>query len=452
MTAVTELDQLSAIDWDAVTDEAVRLLGAYLRIDTSNPPGNEAEACGWLAGVLDAEGIPYRMFDPGDGRLSLAATLRSTPSGSVVSDGAADAGALVLLSHIDVVPVERAYWSVDPFAGELRDGYIWGRGAIDMKGMGIIELMVLLLHHRLRLPLRRDLRLLAVADEEAGGLAGIEFLDRMHADVIECACVINEGGSGATGIFGIDRPIFQIAVAEKSPLWLRLRTSGTSGHGSVPHRDGAIDRLLAALGRVTAWERPVHVAPVVQQHFDALHRAGIIAAPASASVLRALAADVPRVHSMITNSVAITSVTAGVRHNVIPSQAEATLDVRLVPGYAPDTFIDELRAVIADPLVEIETVFSSSTPISPIGTDAWAALVAATQEHVPGAAVVPGVSTGFTDSRAFRRRDIPAYGFSPLLLSADEAGRTHGTDERISIANLRLGIQILLSAVRRFCG
>lgn len=447
MTVATELSQLSAIDWPAVTDEAVRLLGAYLRIDTSNPPGNEAEACAWLAGVLDAEGVPYRTFDPGDGRLSLAVTLRGD-----ASHGPSRGAPLVLLSHVDVVPVERAYWSVDPFAGELRDGYLWGRGAIDMKGMGLIELMVLLLHHRLGLPLRRDLTLLAVADEEAGGLAGIEFLDRAHPDVINCACVINEGGSGTTGVFGVERPVFQIAVAEKSPLWLRLRTSGTSGHGSVPHHDSAIDRLVAALARVAAWERPMHIAAVVQQHFDALHHAGVLASPATAATLRALATDVPRVHSMITNSVAVTSITAGVRHNVIPSQAEATLDVRLVPEYRPEEFIHTLRAVIADPLVEIDTVFSSSTPVSPVDTEAWTALAAAAREHVPDAVVVPGVSTGFTDSRVFRRRGIPAYGFSPLLLSADEAGRTHGTDERISVANLRLGMQILLSAVRHFCG
>lgn len=431
------------LDWDALTDEATRLLSEFIRIDTSNPPGNEAAACDWLRGQLDAEGIPSRTCDAGEGRASLVATL--------AGDGSRGA-ALVLLNHTDVVPAQREHWRDDPFSGRVQDGTVWGRGASDMKGMAIVELMVLLLHRRLRLPLTRDLVFMAVADEESGGTHGIEFLDRAHPELLDCAFVLNEGGAGTAELMGVERPVFQVSVAEKGPLWLRLSATGTAGHGSVPHNDNAIDRLLRALANIAAWERPLVLTPPVAAYFDALYQRGVLTVEPAEDVRRALAAEVPRLHSLQTNSIAVTSVTAGVKHNVIPSRAEATLDVRLVPDYEPARFIKELHSTIDDPLIEVETVFSSSTPASPTQTELWRAIEAATAELVADAVVVPSVSTGFTNSRAFRRRGIPAYGLAPFLLSPDEAARAHGTDERLTIANLRLGMQLMLSIVRRVCG
>lgn len=431
------------LDWDALTEEAVALLSEFLRLDTANPPGHERIACDWLARVLDAEGLPYQTYALDPDRPSLVVRL--------AGDGSRGRP-LVLLNHTDVVPVEREYWSEEPYGGAVRDGYIWGRGALDMKGMGVIELMTVLLHHRHHLPLRRDLVFIAVADEEAGGAHGIEFLDRAHPEVLDCDFVINEGGTGASEVFGVRRNVFHVGIHEKGPLWLRLVTTGTPGHGSVPHEDNALERLVRALARLQQWQRPLVSTFEVDAYFQALHEQGVFPDDPTPERLRALAAEHPRAHSLLTNSMTATTARAGVRHNVIPARAEATIDVRLLAGYEPGRFIEELRAAIDDPAVAIETVFEASTPASPIDTELYDAIRGAVHEVMEDAAVVPSVSTGFTDSRVFRRRGITAYGFVPVLLGPEDAGRVHGNDERLSIESLRLGMQILHETVRRVCG
>ena len=368
----------------------------------------------------------------------------------LAGDGSAG-GPLLLLNHTDVVPAEAAHWQEDPLAGVVRDGYVWGRGAVDMKGMAVLELLTLLACRRLRIPLRRDLVFAAVADEEAGGTYGIDFLAECHPNAIDCDFVINEGGTGAGEIFGVRRPVFHVGIAEKGPLWLRLSATGTPGHGSVPHDDNALERIVRALGRIQAWERPTLLTAEVAAYFDALHHAGILPHPPTAEVLRALAAEHPRLHSMQTNSVAVTTLTSGVRPNVIPAEASATLDVRLVSGYSPERFLAELHGVIDDPRVRVQTIFSSSTPASPMDSPLYCAIRESVEAICPGAAVVPSVSTGFTDSRVFRRRGIPAYGFMPLLLEPPDMGTVHGNDERLSITALGLGLRILFQVVRSVC-
>lgn len=429
------------IDWQAVTDEATGLLSEYLRFDTTNPPGNEAAACAWLSELLAAEGVEHEVVSTGPGRASLLARIRGDGTGG---------RALLLLNHIDVVPAEPERWSREPFGGAVLDGYIWGRGAIDMKGMGIVQLLVLLLHRRLGLPLRRDLAFLAVADEETGGRQGIEYLDERHPALLDCAFVINEGGAGTPELFGVQRPVFQVTVAEKSPLWLRLIAHGTPGHASVPHDDNPADRLVRALARLHGWKQPLRLTPPVAAYFDALHHAGLIGRPGPA-LREALAADIPRMRAMQSNTLTVTTLQAGIKTNVIPSHAEATLDVRLVPGYDAEAFLNELYAQIDDPLIRIETLFTSSTTTSPTTTELWRAIEEGAREVIEDAVVVPSVSTGFTDSRVFRRRGIPAYGFMPVLLGPDDASRTHGHDERLSIDNLRLALQIMYAVVRRAC-
>ena len=270
--------------------------------------------------------------------------------------------------------------------------------------------------------------------------------------MLDCDYVINEGGTGATELFGVERPVFSIGVAEKGPLWLKLTTTGRPGHGSVPHDDSAATRLMRALARIDEWERPLEPAAEVLEYFHQLHEAGIIEQEPTAELLSELAAENPRVKSVQMNSIALTTFKAGVKHNVIPAQAEATIDCRLIPGYDPERFIAELRAVIDDPAVKIEEIFAASTPPTPLDTELYAVMTRAAKDAIEEAAVVPGVSTGFTDSRVFRRRGIPAYGFVPILVEPDDVGRVHGNDERISIENMRLGTQILLATVRGICG
>jgi acetylornithine deacetylase/succinyl-diaminopimelate desuccinylase-like protein len=432
------------IDWDAWTEQATQWLSDYIRVDTVNPPGNETRACDFLGRILDAEGIPYDLYDPHD-------PTRQTLVARLPGDGTRGK-ALILLNHTDVVPFERSHWTVEPLGGEVRDGYIWGRGAMDMKGMGIMELVTFLLHRRLGLPLRRDLVFMAVADEEAGSAYGVEFLDREHPELMDCEYVLNEGGGGSTEVLGVERNTISIGVSEKGPLWLTLRAHGRPGHGSVPHDDNAADRLVRALQRIQDWKRPLLPSPEVREYFQQLFEAGVLDRAPTEEVLAEIAETNPRMKSVQTNSISLTTLTAGVKHNVIPATAEATLDVRLVPGYDPDRFVRELSEVIADDKVEVERVFESSTPPSRLDTELYEVMAREAKRAIEDAVVVPSVSTGFTDSRVFRRRGVTAYGFTPALTAPGDQGRVHGNDERLSIENLRLGMQILHATVRGICG
>ncbi|MDA0351082.1 MAG: M20/M25/M40 family metallo-hydrolase [Chloroflexi bacterium] len=431
------------IDWDALGEQATEWLSEYIRVDTINPPGNESRAVAWFGEILDREGIPYETYGATPDRLNLVARLPG--------DGSRGK-ALILLNHTDVVPFEREHWTVEPMAGEIRDGFIWGRGATDMKGMGIMEFISFLLHKRHNLPLKRDLVFMAVADEEAGSAFGAEYLAKEHPELLDCEYVINEGGSGTVEVLGVERPTFNIGVSEKGPFWLKLRTVGAPGHGSVPTADNAAVRLVRALDRIAAWDRPLIVTPEVQEYFQLLHEAGVVAEAPTESMLAGLAAQHPRIHSLQTNSISLTTLHAGVKMNVIPAEATATLDCRLVPAYDPEEFMRELREVIDDAGVEITREFESSTPPSRLDTELYAVMSATAKSHVEDALVVPSVSTGFTDSRVFRRHGITAYGFIPVLLGPKEVGRAHGNDECLSIENLRMGIRILHDTIRGICG
>jgi acetylornithine deacetylase/succinyl-diaminopimelate desuccinylase-like protein len=428
------------LDWDAITGEAVSLLSEYLRLDTVNPPGNERLACDWLGRVLDHEGIPYRLYARDPYRPTLVATLPG--------DGSRGR-ALVLLNHTDVVPIERDGWAEEPFAGLVKDGVIWGRGALDMKGMGIMELIAVLLMRRLRLPHRRDIVFLAVADEEAGSEYGVEFLAREHPDALEAEYVLNEGGWGTTEALGTARPAFNCSVSEKGPCWLTLVAEGRPGHGSIPHDDNALARLVRALGRVLDWQRPRSVVPEVDEYFARAHRHGYLAETPTHEVIGRLGAHNPLVNAITTNTISLTTIRAGVKHNVIPARAEATLDCRLLPGAGVEAFIAEVARVIDDPKVRIERGLVSSTPTSPADTELMRVIEDVAREHIEEAAVLPSVSAGFTDSRVFRRQGVTAYGFVPVVVEPAEAATIHGHNERLSVENLRLGCQVLFEVVRR---
>ncbi|MEX0786352.1 MAG: M20/M25/M40 family metallo-hydrolase, partial [Dehalococcoidia bacterium] len=298
------------IDWDKVTDEATDLLSRYLAIDTTNPPGNEEPAARWLEGVLRQDGIDdITFYDASDetskGRVSLRAVLKGDGSGRP----------MVLLNHTDVVPVEREGWDEEPFAGLIKDGVIWGRGAVDMKGMGIMELIAMLLVKRHNIALKRDLVFFAMADEEAGSEYGAEWLARNHPETLDAEFVLNEGGWGTTEVLGTKRPAFNCAVSEKGPCWLRLSTEGRPGHGSVPLGNNALDRLVRALHKVLEWERPHAVVPELGEYFAQAHEAGYFDGdPREENILR-LAEENPLISSLTSNSISLTTARAGVKHN-----------------------------------------------------------------------------------------------------------------------------------------
>ncbi len=432
---------MATIDWDAVTEEATDLLSRYIAIDTSNPPGREQAAADFLAGVLREDGIECQIYPLPDGRANLSARL----------PGDGRKRPFVLLNHMDVVPVEHAFWQEEPFAGVVKDGFVWGRGAIDMKGMGIMELLTLLLLRRNNIPLSRDLLFVAAADEEAGGELGIEWLDKNHPELFDVEYVINEGAFGSEGMFGTPRPVFSCSVGEKGPLWLRLRTEGSPGHGSTPHGDNCLERLVRALYKVQTWERPATLLPEMHPLFEFMRELGVIEGELSQDTLDGLAKRIPLLRALLTDTISVTMSNAGIKANVIPTTAEAVIDCRLLPGHEPAWFIDQLKAVIDDPRVQVEQVLESHTPISPVDTELLHIIDAVVREYVPQSVLLPSVSPGFTDSRTFRRRGVVAYGFVPCLLKPAELASAHGHNERISIDNLRLGTQILFEIVQRMC-
>lgn len=432
------------IDWAEIEQEATDLLQRYLRIDTTNPPGGEEAGAALLAETLRREGVEPTIYDAGNGRVSLSARLPGT--------GGGDLRPLVLLSHIDVVPAEASYWKKPPFAGVLEDGVLWGRGALDMKGLGVMELLVFLLLRRHRVAHRRDVLLLAVADEEEGGAFGMEWLAERHPELLRADAVINEGAFGFGELMGHRGLVFGVATSEKAPLWLRLTTRGRPGHGSVPHRDNAAVRLTRALSRIVEARQPVKLRPEMEATFDTLKREGMLPADLDVrdpGVLTLAAEQNDLFRALLTNTVSLTTVSSGRKHNVIPADATATLDCRLLPGEKVDAFLADLRALVDDEAVAIEPVLSCEPLVSEIRTSILEHVEATIAAETQGGVVMPMISPGFTDSRVYRRHGVPAIGYAPVLLTTEEVGTVHGHDERISTANLALGTRLLLDTVRR---
>ncbi|MEX0749825.1 MAG: M20/M25/M40 family metallo-hydrolase [Dehalococcoidia bacterium] len=436
------------IDWDAITSEAAQLLSDFIRIDTSNPPGREKAACDWLADIFRREGIDdVAFYDASDGSEHGAERMNMTARLS----GSGGKRPLVLLSHTDVVPVERQYWDFEPFSGAVVDGVIYGRGALDMKSMGIMELMAMLIIKRNGLLHSRDIVYMALADEEAGGKWGIEWVEQHHPELLDAEYVINEGGWGNAEVFGTRRPAFNASISEKGPLWLKLTAEGRPGHGSVPHPDNALERLVRALFRIREWARPVNVVPELREYFERLHRAQVFKGDGTQQSMEQLARDNLLANALLTNTISTTSMRSGMKHNVIPAIAEATIDCRLLPGTDHEAFTQQVRDAVDDGKVRVEPIFSADTPASSTDTELFALIEDVVHDHMEEALVLPSVSAGFTDSRVFRRHGVESYGFIPILLEQDEAATIHGHNERITVDNLRLGTQILFETVRRLC-
>ncbi|HEX6032358.1 MAG TPA: M20/M25/M40 family metallo-hydrolase [Tepidiformaceae bacterium] len=430
-----------SIDWDALFEEAVGVLCRYIRVDTSNPPGRERLACEFLGEILRREGIEYELYDAGDDRVSLRAVLK----------GDGSKRPFMLLNHTDVVPVEREFWEEDPFGGLVKDGFIWGRGALDMKGLGVAQLMTFLTLKRQGVPLARDVVFFAQADEEAGSEYGMRFLVREHLETLDAEYVINEGGGGITELFGVERPVYAIGVAEKGPLWLRLVAEGRPGHGSVPHEDNALDRLVRALHRVQAWEQPLTVPEVLSEYFARLSRAGIYKGDPTPDGLREEAASNERIRAMLMNTISATTVSAGIKHNVIPARAEATIDIRLLPGVDPAEFQAELERVIDDPKVRIEEVHVRSSDTNPFDTELFRVMEDVVHEFMEDAVVVPGMQVGFTDSSELRNLGRISYGFSGGLNTPELSRTVHGHNERVSLESFRLNCEMIYEVTRRMC-
>jgi acetylornithine deacetylase/succinyl-diaminopimelate desuccinylase-like protein len=439
-------------NWDQVEAQASDLLAAYLRINTTNPPGQEAAAAAFLAGVFAQHGILAQVAEAAPGRANLLAVL---PAADVRQPP------LLLTHHMDVVTADAAEWSLDPFGGLERDGYLYGRGALDTKGLGIMHLLGMLLLQASGGPRHRHVLYLAVADEEVNSAHGMVWALDHWRDELAGATAWGEGGMGLRGVLG-PAPFFGIATAEKLSLTLRLTAHGQSGHGSSPHRQNANEILAQAIVRVAAWEQPLEITPVaaemMQQAGTTLGgcRGWLLRRPQqslTAPLYRSLLAAQPLFAAMLHDTVSVTIVRGGDKDNVIPGVAEATLDVRLLPGREPDSFIARLKQVVQDPRIEV-TVLDTPTaaPVSPTTNPLYTTLSRVIQRQASGALVSPMQLTGCTDGRWLRRRGLPTYGLAPIIVDEQELAGIHGPDERLSRANLRLGTRIVFETLLALCG
>ena len=429
--------------------EAVQLLSEYLRIDTTNPPGNEDRATAFLERVLSEEGIDCQVHESAPGRSNLYARLR----------GDGSKRAVVMLSHSDVVPADRTYWSVDPFGGLVRDGYIWGRGALDMKNLGIAELVVFLALHRSRFPLKRDVVFLVTADEEAGGAAGARWITRNRPELVSDAeFLINESGKGR---LENGRAVYSIDITEKSPCWIRLVARGEPGHGSRPKPHSAVNRLIRALNAILAYTPPIKVTDAAERYFAGIahlqkdgYRERFADIRGTVRDSRFLSALLRNQHhaAILRNTISITMLQGSDKINIIPQAATAELDCRLLPGETPDDFVQELKKVVGDDGIEMETTLNFGNTSSPFDSHLVDAVREVVARHHERAEVVPNILSGFTDSHYFRELGIHCYGFMPFLLVDDELRRIHGNDERISVENMERGPRILFEVMEKLCG
>ena len=435
-------------DWKALEEEAVGLLSRYIQIDTTNPPGNEIKAAEFLKTIFDREGIEARIIEAAPGRASIYARLRGNGAKKPI----------VLMHHMDVVPADGRLWKVPPFSGAVKDGEIWGRGALDNKGAGIFQLLTLVALKRQNIQLKGDVIFLGTADEEAGGEMGAGFLLEKHASLFkDVSVVFNEGGGIRVGDDG-RAGIYRVGASEKVPLWLRLTAVGTPGHAASPGGDQAVLKLISALGRIASYQSPIKVIPEVQQfYFD-----GAASAPAGRreqylDLRKALqepgfAAEFTRDRSnnaRVRNTITITRLNGSDKINVIPAEATAEIDVRLLPGESPQGFIAELRRVMADESIKIDIIMSRAAATAPPSPEAMKAIVEFANRHDPGVQIFSPLLAGFTDCHYFRVKGIPCLGFLPQRSTASAEGLVHGVNERVAIDRLTSALRGMYEIVSK---
>jgi acetylornithine deacetylase/succinyl-diaminopimelate desuccinylase-like protein len=417
-------------------DESVELLGELIRINTSNPTHPERPAAEWVAAKLDEVGIESQIIEAAPGRASTIARIAGTDSGRAP---------LLVHGHLDVVPAERSEWSVDPFAGEIRDGYLWGRGAIDMKDMDAMTLALVREWARTGRQPARDIVLAFVSDEEAGGREGAHYLVDHHPELFaDCTEAISEVGGFSVSLNESLR-LYMIETAEKGIHWMRLRANGRPGHGSMLHEDNAVTRLAAVVSRIGAHEFPIVMTDTVRALLEAIAKVtGMDLDPDHPEAwLPKLGSMARMVGAVLRNTANPTMLQAGYKANVIPSSAEATIDARFLPGQEEALLaaIDEL----AGPGIERETIVSDIAVQTTFDGALVDAMSAALRAEDPNGVPVPYLMSGGTDAKSFSTLGMRCFGFAPLLLppDLDFASLFHGIDERVPIEGLKFGVRVL---------
>ena len=445
--------RISAERLQQYSNLAVTWMQEYLRVDTTNPPGNEMRAVEFYKKILDAEGIETRAFEYAPGRGDLWARIPHTTAEAKRP--------LILLNHMDVVTSDASHWKVPPFSGEIRDGYIWGRGAQDMKDEGLAQLVVMVMLKREKVALDRDVIFLAVSDEEADGTGSDWFISHQRELLGNAEFLINEGGEnllqgGKVKFVGVD-------VGEKTTYWMKVVAHGRPGHGSRPNPDSAPNRLVRALNRIIAYRTPMRVLPVVDEFLrDMAPQETAERAAEYRNIHKAIEdpkfqEEVEKDESLnflLRDTISLTMMGGSEQTNVIPPEAWANLDVRILPGGDPKALLEAVRKVVNDPNVSVEPINGEFRVANYSGTDnaLYAAIKEVSGKYFPGTPVVPHITSGYTENQRYRPLGIASYGFNPYTATEEEGSTEHGNDERIRVEEVRRGPRVLFDVVAAVAG
>ena len=441
-------------DWEDARAETISKLQTMIRFDTVNPPGNELPLAIYIESVLKAEGIETELLHPARDRAQVVGRIRGDGSSRPV----------ILLAHMDVVSVDRASWSFDPFGGEISDGYLYGRGAIDDKGMLAVNLMTMLLLQRALRDsgdkLARDVVFIATSDEEAGGEWGMGWLVSQHPELLDAEFALNEGGR--TRIIEGGGAYIAVQAAEKISHVVTVTAHGSAGHAAIPLPDNPIFRLAAALEQLSRYTEPVVLTDITRQFFSRLSEIwpnaeeknamlDLVAGDARESAEGAkILSRIAVFNAVLRNGISPTVLQGGRQFNVIPDSAGAVLNVRTLPGQSIDAVVQRMKAVVTEPGVTIEvTQRGQEAPASDPASAMFAAISAAAHEIDPRIPVVPYLSTGVTDSARLRRLGIQAYGILPFPMAQADEDRMHGHDERVPLESLHFGLRLVFGAISR---
>lgn len=443
-----------------IEKEVTDFLSGLIRVNTTNPPGNETAAAKYTAKNLEKDGFKCEILESAPGRGSVITRIRGT----------GEKPSLLLLSHLDVVAANPKEWSVDPFGGTVKDGFVWGRGALDMKGMTAIEVMALKLLKRNKVKLKGDVILTATADEEKGGEAGAGWLVKNYPKKVCADYVLNEGGGMA--IRKNDKSIFTINTAEKGIIWFKIRAKGRPGHGSVPTAaDNAILRMNKVIDKLGNYRAKIKIVPAVKQFLTVTAKQNktlkqglstLLKRPETGDQIMDKLAKEDRylaeeIRSRLRMTVTPTIIHGGVKENIVPSECEAVFDCRVLPGQMPDDALKEIKGLLKDvglDKLEFEIIQANEPTESPVKTPLYDLIVKVLKKYDPHCSVTSTMLTGGTDSRFFRKKGGICYGFHPIRadqLSYSEMQETiHGIDERISVSNLVFGTSVLYETIERF--
>ncbi len=442
-----------------IEQEITQFLSELIRINTTNPPGNETQAANFIAQYLARDGFESEIIESAPGRGSIVTRLKGT----------GEKPSLLLLSHLDVVAADPVEWSVPPFDGTVKDGYVYGRGAYDMKGMTAVELFTLKLLKINNIPLKGDVVLAATADEEKGGEEGAGFLLRNHKEKVWCPYVLNEGGGLA--IPQKNGNVYPVQTAEKGILWFKVKAKGTPGHGSTPNTaDNAILRINKVIAKLDSYKPATMYVSTLKEYLAEIARinpdlesdfTNLLNNPTKSDEIldelakkdKALAEEIrPRTKTTITPTI----IGGGCKENIIPSGCEATFDCRVLPGQSVDETLSTIKGLLKDvgfDKLSFEIIQMHDGNESTTQTPLFSAISSVLREIEPNCGVTPAMTTGGTDSRFFRETGSVCYGFHPMR--PDEPNdelekRMHGIDERITIENLVFGTSVFYETVKRF--